>query len=58
MKKSLMLEKRKVQLVCSSCGSVDHTWKDVYYDSGTVLKKADRQYITWCSKANQFILSD
>lgn len=56
--KDSILQKNDLKLICPSCGSARHTWKDVYYDSGTVLKKAEKQYISWCSNVNQFVLSN
>jgi len=38
--------------------STTHTLKDVYFDSGAVLKKAEKQYISWCSNSQIFVLSE
>ncbi len=58
MKNTTIVKKRTLKLVCPLCKSKTHDWKDAYYDSGTVLKKTEKQYIAHCQSTNQFVLSN
>jgi len=57
MKNTSIVKKTNIKIVCPICKSETHGWKDAYYDSGTVLKKAEKQYIAYCNLTNQFVLS-
>ncbi len=51
------IEKPAVVIDCPLCASKTHEWRDVYYDSGSVLKKANKQLVAWCKSSNKFVLS-
>jgi len=51
------IKKPQVIIDCPMCASITHEWRDVYYDSGSVLKKADKQLVAWCNVSNEFVLS-
>jgi hypothetical protein len=42
---------------CPSCGLRTHHWSEIYYSSGSILIKADKQYISWCPISEKFVFS-
>ena len=45
MKNITLVKKQNLKLICPLCNSKTHDWKDAYFDSGTILKKTEKQYI-------------
>lgn len=52
----MIVEKVKVELVCSACGNSTHEWHEVYYEEGAKLIKAMKSYLTWCSKVKGYVI--
>ncbi|MCB9360551.1 MAG: hypothetical protein H6587_08195 [Flavobacteriales bacterium] len=48
----------KEELLCSSCGTKQHKWHEVYYEEGSKLIKAEKSYITWCNKIKGYVIEN
>jgi len=57
MKTYISEKDQLTKIKCPKCNSDKHEWKDVYYDSGTLLKKVNEQLIAWCSTSQQFVFT-
>jgi ribosomal protein L33 len=51
-------EKVKVKLTCSACDGKDHQWHRVYYEEFSRLKRAEKSFITFCNKTNQYVITN
>ena len=58
MKNQVVEKNKDIRLICPLCNSKTHEWKDVYFDSESVLKKTEKQYIAHCQSTNQYVLSN
>ena len=57
MKNITLVKKQNLKLICPLCNSKTHDWRDAYYDSGSLLKKTEKQFIAHCQSTNQYVLS-
>jgi len=47
---------KKIVQKCEHCGMLNHSWHEVYYEQHVTLKKADKTYIAWCNKIQNYVL--
>ncbi|MCB9360694.1 MAG: hypothetical protein H6587_03575 [Flavobacteriales bacterium] len=50
-------DKKIINITCPSCKEKNHKWNDVYFDNGLLLKKAEKQYIAWCTTHKKYVVS-
>lgn len=48
---------KKIMYKCEYCGGSNHSWHEVYYEQYVTLKKAEKTYIAWCDKINNYVLN-
>lgn len=43
---------------CPHCSSEYHQWDRVHIDNGVQLVELENQFICWCNKKEEFVLSE